>query len=321
MKKLIALRFPEKNNFRSVGRIVLFLAILQIPKILVAQEIQARFTVMSNKVSTQVDKKVFQTLQTSLSNFVNNRKWTSDAYQAQEKIKCNFLLSIDEYLGNNVFKATLTVQAARPVYNTTYESPIINFQDADFQFKYVEFQPIEFNENRIQGSDAMTANITAVLAFYVNLILGMDYDSFSPRGGDPYFQKAHFIVNNAPESGQISGWKAFDGLRNRFKLIEGLVDNRFTLMHDAIYAYYRSGLDRFYENETEGRAGILNALSYMNTVNIENPNSMIIQFFFQGKSNELLKIFTKAEGDVKTRAHDFLVKLDLTNASSYKELR
>src|SRR5205085_6574570 len=130
-----------------------------------AQELQARFSIMSSKVSTQVDKKVFQTLQSALSNFLNNRKWTNDTYQAQEKIKCNFLLTIDEYVGDNLFKATLTVQAARPVYNTTYESPMINFQDADFEFKYVEFQPIEFNENRIQGNDPLTANITAMLAY------------------------------------------------------------------------------------------------------------------------------------------------------------
>ena len=286
-----------------------------------AQELQARFSVQSNKVSTQVEKKVFQTLQTALTNFVNNRKWSADVFQTQEKIKCNFLLSIDEYLGNNVFKATLTVQAARPVYSTSYESPIINFQDADFQFKYVEFQPIEFNENRIQGSDALVANITAVLAYYANLILGLDYDSFSLRGGDPFFQKAQYIVNNAPETGQITGWKAFDGLRNRYKLIEGLTDNRFNLMHDAIYSYYRTGLDHFYEKEDEGRTGILNALNYMNTVNKENPGSMIIQFFFQGKSTELVKIFSKAESQMKIRARDFLVKLDLTNASAYKELK
>jgi len=285
-----------------------------------AQELQARFSVISSKVSTQVDKKVFQTMQGALTNFVNNRKWTTDAFQAQEKIKCNFMLTIDEYLGDNMFKASLTVQAARPVYNTTYESPIINFQDADIQFKYVEFQPIEFNENRIQGSDAMVANMTAVIAYYINLILGMDYDSFSPRGGDPYFQKAQYIVNNAPESGSISGWKAFDGLRNRFRLAQNLVDSRFTLVHDAIYNYYRNGLDKFYENESDGRTGILNALTYLGTVNNENPNSMIIQVFFLGKSGELIKIFSKSEGETRKKAKDLLVKLDITNASKYKEL-
>jgi hypothetical protein len=302
-------------------RLILFFAGIFFTAALTAQELQARIAIQSDKVGTQVEKKVFQTLTTALTNFVNNRKWTSDTYQPQEKIKCNFLITIDEYVGNNVFKATLTVQAARPVYNTSYQSPIVNFQDADFQFKYIEFQPIEFNENRVQGSDPMIANISAVLAYYVNLILGLDYDSFAPRGGDPYFQKAQYIVNNAPETGQITGWKAFDGLRNRFKLIEGLVDSRFTLMHDAIYSYYRAGLDHFFENEAQARAGVLNALNFMNSLNTENPNSMIIQFFFQGKNTELLKIFSKAEPDVKSRARDLLVKLDLTNANAYKELR
>ena len=286
-----------------------------------AQELQARLTIISNRVGSQVDKKVFKTMESSLNTFLNNRKWTNNTFQAQERIKCNFVLNIDEFSGNNVFKATLTVQAARPVYNTSYESPIINLQDPNFQFKYVEFQPIEFNENRVQGNDPLAANITAMLAFYANIILGLDYDSFSPRGGDPYFQKAQYIVNNAPEASEISGWKAFDGLRNRYKLIEGLVDKRFTLMHDAIYSYYRQGLDHFYENDVEARAGILNALNYINTLNSDNPNTMIVQVFFQGKNNELVNIFTKADQDLKTRARDLLVRLDLTNANSYKQLR
>ena len=286
-----------------------------------AQELQAKFSVVSNRVSNQVDKKTFQTLQTTLTNFVNNRKWTGDVYQPQEKIRCNFLLNIDQELGNNLYKATLTVQAARPTYNTSYLSPIINFQDNEVTFKYVEFQPVEFNENRVQGSDASIANLPAIVAFYANLIIGMDYASFSVRGGDPYFQQALNIVNNAPEGGQISGWKPFDGVRNRYKLIEGLVDSRFALMHDAIYSYYRIGLDNFLEKEKQARVGVLNALNYLNTINRENPNSMIIQFFFQGKSNELLKVFSKAEGDVKNQARDLLVKLDVTNTGVYKELK
>jgi len=286
-----------------------------------AQELQAKFTVVANRVSNAVDKKTFQTLQTTVTNFLNNRKWTQDAFQTQEKIRCNFLLTIDQELGNNQYKATLTVQAARPAYSTNYLSPIVNFQDNEVVFKYVEFQPVEFNENRVQGSDPMSANLPAVLAYYVYLILGMDYDSFALRGGDPYFQKAQFITNNAPEGGQISGWKPFDGLRNRFRLVEGLVDNRFALMHDAIYSYYRTGLDNFFEKEKEGRVGILNALNYLNTINRENPNSMVIQFFFQGKGNELVKIFSKADPDVRSQARDLLVKLDITNTNLYKDLK
>ena len=285
-----------------------------------AQELQARITVNAVKVGTDVNKKTFQTLQTALTNFLNNRKWTGDTYQPQEKIRCNFLITIDEHK-DNVYKASLTVQAARPIYGTSYESPIVNFQDADLQFKYIEFQPIEFNENRVQGSDALAANLTAVLAFYVNLIIGMDYDSFSPRGGDPHFQKCQFIVNNAPEASSITGWKAFDGMRNRFRLIQGLTDSRFTLVHDAIYSYYRTGLDQFADNEAEARNGVFNALNYLNTVNSENPNSMIMQFFFLGKSSELVNIFSKADPEVKTRARDFLTRLDVSNSNTYKGLR
>jgi hypothetical protein len=167
----------------------------------------------------------------------------------------------------------------------------------------------------------MAANLTAVLAYYVNVILGMDYDSFSPRGGDPYFQKALYIVNNAPEAAQITGWKAFDGMRNRYKLIEGLTDNRFNLVHDAIYAYYRAGLDQFYDNDQNGRTGILNALNFLNSVNTENPGAMVIQFFFQGKSNELVRAFTKADQKQKVQAREILSRLDITNINAYKELR
>jgi hypothetical protein len=286
-----------------------------------AQELQAKFAIQSGRISTQVDKKIFQTLQTALSNFLNNRKWTSDTYQPNERIKCNFLLSIDQDLGQNVYKATLTVQAARPVFNTMYESPVINFQDNDIVFRYVEFQPVEFNENRVQGNDPLAANLTAVLAYYVNIIVGLDSDSFAPRGGDPYFQKAFNIVNNAPEGREITGWKAFDGIRNRFKLAENLTDNRFTLIHDAIYAYYRTGLDVFYEDEEKGRTGILNSLNFLSTLNRDNPNSMVLQLFFQGKTSELVQSFSRANSDTKKRAGTLLAQLDLTNATAYKDLR
>lgn len=286
-----------------------------------SQEIQARLTVITAKVSNQVDKKVFQTLQTSLTNFLNSRRWTTDVFKPNEKIQCNFLLNIDQELGNNTYKGKLTVQAARPVFNTTYDSPIMNFIDNDITFRYVEFQPIEFNENRVQGNDPLAANITAVLAYYVNLILGLDYNSFSIRGGDPYFQKAWNIVNNAPENRDINGWKSFEGLRNRYWLAENLNSNRFALIHDAIYAYYRSGMDKFFENEEMGRTGILNCLNFLNTINTENPNSMVMQFFFQGKSTELVKVFSKASADQKARARDILTKIDITNATAYKELQ
>lgn len=286
-----------------------------------AQEIQARLTIMTSKISTQVNKNIFQTLQSALTNFLNNRKWTNDVFQVNEKIQCNFLLNIEQDLGNNVYRGKLTIQAARPVFNTSYDSPIINFLDDDIVFRYQEFQPIEFNENRVQGNDPVAANLTAILAYYINIILGFDYDSFSLRGGDAYFQKAWNIVNNAPEARDISGWKSFDGLRNRYWLAENLNNNRFAIIHDAIYSYYRSGWDLFYDSEEEGRKGIMNCLNYLNTLNSENPNSMILQFFFQGKSTEIVKGFSKASADMKSRAREILTRIDITNSAAYKELK
>lgn len=286
-----------------------------------AQELQAKLSLITNKVNSRVDKKIFQTLQTGLNNFLNNRRWGNSSYQPNEKIKCSFLITIDQELGDNIYKGSLTVQAARPVYNSAYESTLINFIDNDVTFRYVEFQPIEFSENRVQGNDPAAANLTAVLAYYVNIILGIDGDSFAPRGGDMFFQKAQNIVNNAPEGSNISGWKTFDGVRNRYRLVENLIDNRYTLVHDAIYSYYRKGLDQFYENEESARAGVLAALNYLTLLSRDFPNSMIMQFFFQGKSNELVKIFSRANQDVKVQARDMLVKLDITNASVYKDLK
>jgi hypothetical protein len=284
-----------------------------------AQELRARVNIISNRVGTNVDKKAFQTLQTSLYNFINNRKWTTDNFTAIEKIDCSFLLNLEQGQDANVYKASLTVQSARPVFNSSYASPIVNFQDEDVTFKYVEFQQLEFNDNRISGPDALVSNLTAVIAYDVNLILGLDYDSFSKSGGDIYFQKAQNIVNNAPEGRSITGWKSFDGTRNRYWLVENLLNSRYTLIHDAYYAYYRLGLDNMYENETKGRSEMLNVLNLLNTFNADNPNTMIQQFFFQGKADELIKLFSKATAPEKARALEFLQKLDISNASKYKE--
>jgi hypothetical protein len=302
-----------------VTRLFLLLA-LGLSVELSAQEFQARVSIIANKVSSQVDRKIFQTLQGGLTNFINTRKWTSDAFAPAERIQCSFLISIDQDLGNNVFKGKLTIQAARPVFNTTYESPLINFQDDNLVFKYVEFQPIEFNENRVQGNDPLVANLTAVIAFYLNIILGLDYDSYALRSGDLYFQRAWNIVNNAPGGRDIVGWKSFDGLRNRYWLAENMNNNRFALVHDALYSYYRTGMDVFFENEEAGRNGLLNALNYLNTVNTENLNSMIVPFFFQGKANELVKVFSKGTSEQRSRARELLTKMDITNIALYKSL-
>lgn len=283
------------------------------------QELNAKVNVVYTQIGSSVDKKVFQTLQTGLINFLNKRKWTSDPFEVNEKIECSFLLNLQSALEPNVYKATLTIQAARPVYNSNYLAPLVNFVDNDIVFRYVEFQPLEFNENRIGGTESLSANLTAILAFYVNMILGMDYDSFSPRGGDVYFQKASQIVSAAPEGKSITGWKPFDGQRNRYWLSENLQNARYALTHDAIYTYYRKGMDKLIENEAAAREEVLAALSMLNTLHAETPNLMFMAFFFQGKSNEIIQLFKKALPQDKARVIDICGRLDISNASKYAE--
>lgn len=283
-----------------------------------AQELQARITINSSRVGSGVDKKVFQTLQAALHNFLNNRKWTDDSYQTQEKINCNFLINIVEGQ-NNIYKAVLTVQAARPVFNSSYESPLINFQDEAFSFRYVEFQNIEFNENRISGSDGLISNLSASLAYYVYIILGMDYNSFSLGGGNPYFQKAQNIVNNAPDGRDIVGWRAFDGLRNRYWLMENMTNSRYSMIHEAIYNYYRKGLDQLYDDEVAARGGVLSAINILHTIYNDASNAMVIPFFLQGKSTEIVRIFKNASQEEKVRAREMLARIDVSNANFYKQ--
>ncbi len=283
-----------------------------------AQDLQANVTVLASRVPSSVDHKIFQTLQTALYNFLNGRNWSNETFQNNEKIRCNFLVNVSSAGDNNSFQATLTVQAGRPIYNSSYQSPLINFQDESFAFRYAEFQPLEFSDNRVQGSEPLAANLTATFAYYIDLILGLDFDSYSLRGGDPYFQRALNIVNNAPDSREISGWKAFDGVRNRYWLIENLTNSKYTLVHDAYYSYYRSGMDLLYDKPADGRTGALNALNMLNTVNTESPNLMIIQFWFQGKSSEISKIFVSSPADEKSRALELLDRLDISNANRYK---
>ena len=284
-----------------------------------AQELRGRVSVISNRVGNSVDKKAFQTLQTSLNDFVNSRKWTSETFSTQEKIDCSFLLNLESTGDPNIYKASLTIQSGRPVFNSSYTSPVINYQDNDFTFKYTEFQQLEFSDTRVSGTDPLVSNLTAVMAYWINMILGFDYDSFSPGGGKPYFQKAQNIVNNAPEGRNINGWKAFDGTRNRYWLAENLLNSRYNIIHDAIYNYYRLGMDKLYSEEAIARSQVLNVLNLLNTFNVENSNTMILQFIFQAKTQELISIFSKAAPPDKARALELLQKLDVTSATKYQE--
>ncbi|MEP6684908.1 MAG: DUF4835 family protein [Parafilimonas sp.] len=284
-----------------------------------AQELQAKVTVFAQQVGANVDKTVFTNLQNQLTTFINNRKWTSDVFQPQEKIRCSFILTINSVDADNVFQASLAIQAARPVYDASYQTALVNYQDGDVQFKYVQFQQLDFNENRVQGTDALTANLTAIFAYYIDMILGFDYDSFSPKGGDAYFQKAQNVVNNAPEAKGISGWKSFDGQRNRYWLAENMTNAKYNDVHDVIYSYYRDGLDKMYADAETARSSVLDALSSLKDFNQENPNTMIAQFLVQGKAQEYIGVFKNGDPQSRAQASQILSTIDVSNASLYKQ--
>ena len=287
--------------------------------IVFSQELKATINLVTNQVGNNVNRNTFQTLKTSLVNFLNNRKWSSETYTQNERIECTFLLTIEPTEEINVYSASLTIQSARPVYNSSYLSPIINYKDDKIKFKYQEFQQLDFNENRVAGNDALASNLTAVFAYYAYMIIGFDASSFSKNGGEIYFQKAQNIVNNAPDGNDISGWRAFDGVRNRYWLVDNVLSSRYSVFNEVYYNYYRMVLDKMYEDEKAARQELIKVLEQIGTFNTDNPNTMINQFFFQGKSNEIVKILSKATPPEKARCIEILSKVDVTNLRKYKD--
>ena len=284
-----------------------------------AQELAATVNVQTNKIENQIDTKIFTQFQKQLKDFINQRKWTNDAFAIEEKIDCSFYITIESIVSPGVYEAKLSVVANRPVYNASYTTPLLNMQDASFTFKYQLAQPMEFNENRVQGADPLEANLTAVIAYYINIIIGLDYDSFAPKAGLPYFNKALNIVYNAPEGSGISGWKSYDGQRNRYIFVDNLTKSGFDKLHEFIYSYNREGLDQMADKPEIARAAILNALMGMQELNETNVNSMVVPILMQGKFTEIVGIFGNADKSMKKQLLNTLSSIDIANINRYKE--
>lgn len=282
-----------------------------------AQEINASVIINTQQLGTSVDQSAFQNLQKQMTDFLNSRKWTSDNFQQNERIGCNFTLTLTSVSNQNQYNAQLIIQAARPVYNASYQSPLVNYQDQQVTFKYLPGQQINFNPSQIAGTDPLVSNLPAILAYYVNIILGMDYDSFKLNGGQPYFSKAMNIVSGAPQNNDIKGWQAFDGQRNRYWLANNLNDNRFGAIHQVLYGYFRSGLDSMYDNDTKARQNVLDALQKLQQINQANSNSMLVQFFVENRSAEFAGIFKQASQDIKDQALQTLLLLNPQGTDLY----
>lgn len=304
--------------FRQIVLITFFFVLAAFSK-LSAQELSATISIQSGKVDNQVDPKTFTQLQSQLKDFINQRKWSSETYGTEEKIDCSFYITIESVLSPGVYDAKLSIVSNRPVYNSNYTTPILNMLDANFTFKYQLSQPVEFNENKVQGTDPLEANLTATIAYYIYVILGLDYDSFALKGGAPYFAKALNIVYNAPEASGINGWKSYDGQRNRFILIDNLTKSGMDKIHEVIYSYYREGLDQMSEKPEVAKSIILNALMNLQEVQESNTNMMIVPILMQGKYTEIVGIFNNADRSMKKQLINTMSVIDLTNLNKYKE--
>ncbi len=280
---------------------------------------------MADAVKGQgAEKEVFTTMENAITEFMNNRKWTDDQYAPHEKINCNILLNITSTMTDiqNGFVATMTIQASRPVYNTNYSSQIVKYVDREVQFAYNQFSPLEFNDNRVTGNNAFTSNLSAVLAYYAYMIVGFDYESFSPKGGTEYFKKAQNIVNNAPEQGKsISGWKAVEGNYNRYWLTDQILNPRFQALRSVWYSMHREALDNMYTEPEASREMILKSINTLSQLQRENPGAAILQFFFNAKSDEFASVVAQLPEDKRGLYITMLQQMDVPNAQKYLSLK
>ncbi len=248
-----------------------------------AQELNATVTIDAEQTG-QPNYQVFRTLKDQLTDLLNNTKWTDQEFKNQERIDCNFTLIIQSFESTS-FTGTLQVQASRTIYNSTYDSPIYNYNDRQFSFEYSEFQPLVFNIN------TFNSNLVSVLAYHVYTIIGLDADSFKMNGGDSYFNIAKQIVNTAASS-NFQGWKATDGTQSRFRYNDAMISNVYQEFREAMYLYHRLGLDLMDSNARNAKMGVINAVAKLKSVNDRRPNSFLLRTFFDAKADEIEQIFS-----------------------------
>ena len=249
----------------------------------ISQELNCKVIVNAQQTGNE-NFPVFKTLEKQLTEFVNKTKWTNQKFTSQERLECSMFINIIEYSGES-FSATLQVQSARPIYGSSFSSPIYNFNDKDFNFSYLEFQNLIYNPTQYES------NIVSVLAFHVYVMLGLDADSFAENGGDAHFRQAQVISNYSQQS-NYTGWKLEDGLQSRFALIDNLLSPTFKEYRTVIYNYHRNGLDIMSDKPKQAKENIATAISSFKTMNSRRPNSFLLRVFFDAKAEEIEQIFS-----------------------------
>ena len=293
-------------------RTLLFAIFAVLTSYLFGQELNCRVVVNAQQVQT-TERGIFQDMETEFAQFLNNTKWTSDTFDEEEVINCNLIININEMPSIGVFEATVQVLSSRPIFGTNYESVLLNFADRDWTFEFVQSQPLRFNEN------TFTSNITSLLAFYANVIIGMDYDSFAELGGDPYYEKAFNIVNNAQQS-NFGGWQQFNSIRNRYWLVENLRNPQLEGIRKALYEYHRNGLDIMADQKDQAESNILSALSEVQKANRARPRSILTISFMDAKSSELMQLYGETSLAKRRQAYNLLNSIDPSRSDDYRVL-
>jgi len=270
--------------------------------LLLAQELNCKVTINADQIQTS-DRAIFKDMERAFATFLNTRKWTNDSYQNHERINCNLFLNISRMPSIGNFVANAQITSARPVFNSNYETVVLNFADREWEFEYIESLPLEYNDN------TYITNLTSMLAFYAYIILGMDYDTFGELGGNPHFQKAFMVVNNAQSSNR-PGWQSLGSNRNRYALIDNLNNPQNTDLRKSIYRYHRLALDTFDKTPDQSRQIALETLKTLRQVWSLNPSSIFVITFLDSKSNELANIFSDGNLSVRREAYDILSAID-----------
>lgn len=277
-----------------------------------AQDFECVVKIEARQIETS-DRRIFDEMEVEFAKFLNDRKWSEDRIEPEEKIRCGFNINLQSQPSIGNFTASVQVVSVRPVYGSIYESTLINFADREFNFEYTLSQPLDYNDN------TYISNITSMLAFYAYIVLGYDYDSFEKNAGDVYFNKAWQVVQNAQQSG-YSGWDQFNSVRNRYFFAEGAIDQIMKPLREAIYDYHIRGLDIMLEKPDEGRANILEALKKVHAVNRSKPRSIFVIAFLDAKVDELVSVFSEGNMSERRQAFNLLKDLDPARSDTFQKI-
>jgi hypothetical protein len=293
-------------------QITFFLLFLSLAISAFAQEMNCQISVTTRQVEG-TDRQVYNTMQTALFELMNTKKWTNYQYRVEERIESTMMINVTERVSTDEFKGTMNVVSRRPVYKSSYNSPMINYIDNAIQFNYAELEPLEFQDNTI------TSNLTALIAYYTYIIIGLDFDSYNKFGGTPYFEKAQNIVNLAQNTSQ-RGWKSFESQKNRYWLAENLNNSSYVSLREFMYNYHRLGLDLMAEDLERGRSAIMDSFEFLQRAYRDKPSSFLLQLILDAKRDEFINIFSGAPDPDKVKAVNILKEIDPANSSKYQKI-